>query len=435
MENENDIDQLFRQGLNEPEIPFNELDWEKMERKLDAQEPKKLIPLWVYTASGIAAVLAVFLTWIIFSPEPSKQIKNNQSLTKTHSKDQPAKQKPLINQVLPDLKDTVISDQQLAVAPLRFVSPSGTATPIKKAIDELFSPAVSGSKIQEPVVKPAGVNKTTVDESIAKVVPGAVKENKGQMALKNESDSAALIRKANALANSKDVYGRVEQQEIESSVRKKMESALTQKQHDLILSALAAPDISTVKSSKPSKISTNLGMTATYAFTQKISVTSGAVYSKKYYNYGNSGDNPSGNTWEVDADCNVLDIPLNVNYKILHKKKLSVSVNTGLSSYFMLKEKYQYTVGQPGAEKVTNVEFDNQNQHIFGIANVSVSFDHQISDNVSVGVQPFAKLPLTGIGNNNANLKSAGVSFSLNIGLFPSKKPGKYAAARYSSLR
>lgn len=54
MENENDIDQLFRRGLEEPEIPFNELDWEKMERKLDAQKPKRLIPVWMmYTASGI----------------------------------------------------------------------------------------------------------------------------------------------------------------------------------------------------------------------------------------------------------------------------------------------------------------------------------------------------------------------------------------------
>ncbi|MGY0038442.1 hypothetical protein [Pedobacter sp. NJ-S-72] len=97
----------------------------------------------------------------------------------------------------------------------------------------------------------------------------------------------------------------------------------------------------------------------------------------------------------------------------------------------MLKEKYEFTTGQGAEQKVSNLEINNQNQHLFGIANVSVSFDHQISQAVSIGVQPFAKIPLTGIGYGDASLKSAGVSFSLNIGLFPAKKPGKYAVVRY----
>lgn len=395
MDNQNDIDQLFRQGLNEPEIPFNELDWEKMERKLDAAKPKKLIPLWAYTVTGIAAALVILLTWILLSPPSVKKSIDNQPFTEIQSKNRPEKQHFL------QAKESEGNHQELAA--------------------RIFKPLAPVDSIEVP--------------EIAKVVFPVTKENMVQVVPSKESDSAALSRKANALANSKDVFGRSDQKDLERSVRKKMEDVLARQQHNLILSAMAAPDISTVKSSKPAKISTNLGMTATYALTQKFSVTSGAVYSKKYYNYGNSGDNPSGYPWEVDADCDVLDIPLNVNYKLMKKKNLSVSVNTGLSSYFMLKEKYQYTTGEPGAEKITNIVIDNQNQHIFGVANVSVSFDHQISDQISVGVQPFAKLPLTGIGNNNANLKSAGISFSLNIGLFPSKKPGKYAAVRYSSLR
>ncbi|PIH03424.1 hypothetical protein CS542_02405 [Pedobacter sp. IW39] len=61
---------------------------------------------------------------------------------------------------------------------------------------------------------------------------------------------------------------------------------------------------------------------------------------------------------------------------------------------------------------------------------MSVSFDHQLTPSVSVGLQPFAKLPLTGIGYGDASLKSAGVSFSLNIGLFPAKN-GKIRSVRY----
>ncbi|WP_449436786.1 hypothetical protein [Pedobacter steynii] len=42
MEKDNGIDKLFRDGLNDPEIPFNELDWAKMEQKLDAKAKKGL---------------------------------------------------------------------------------------------------------------------------------------------------------------------------------------------------------------------------------------------------------------------------------------------------------------------------------------------------------------------------------------------------------
>lgn len=478
MENENDIDQLFKQGLSEPEIPFNELDWEKMERKLDAQPKKRLIaPVWMYTASGIAAALAVFLTWILLSPQPIE--KTNQVLTKTKNQpksvtnkpvtNKPVTSQPITSSPLPSLKDPLnegLAVKQPGVSPSAVtINPGGTAGikntvgTIKNTVgtDPLLA-SVSGNNHaagsaehaaatgNENNNKPVEVPqvKTNPNEGVAKAnQPGKTNLNEGiakagnqpgktNQPLAAESDSAMLARKANALAKSKDPFGSIDRKEVEKAVQKKMENAL-QQQHNLILSALAAPDISTAKSSKPSKVSSNLGMTATYALTSKMSLTSGAVYSKKYYNY--DGNNSSGQPWEVDADCNVLDIPLNFNYKVMNKKRLSVSINTGLSSYFMLKEKYQFITGQEGAQKVSNLEIDNQNQHIFGIANVSVSFDHKISDNVSVGVQPFAKLPLTGIGYNDANLKSAGVSFSLNIGLFPTKKPGKYAGVRYSSMK
>ncbi len=55
MEKDNGIDKLFRDGLNDPEIPFNELDWAKMEQKLDGRAKKRVIPFWLFAASGIAA--------------------------------------------------------------------------------------------------------------------------------------------------------------------------------------------------------------------------------------------------------------------------------------------------------------------------------------------------------------------------------------------
>lgn len=503
MEKDNEIDQLFRRELSEPEIPFNELDWEKMAGKLDAQKKKRIVPLWILTLSGVAAVLAVVLLWIFSKPEitsqqPGKDTMANAVPTvkksvkdslkaqspdipvlksvpehfgKTSEKDPAAEQLAASKQtglpvadgsisVKSNAGSSVIPGTDAVQAPDGLLKKGLGTTPVYAssglpAVTGNTSvksvPAVTGSVLSGGSLPLKGVPANGVLTNGALASNGNLKGNPASgitppakldpHPVPQQTDSdALLLQKANALAQSKDPFERVnrskaanaDRDELTRSIQKKMDAAIAQ-DHNLILSAMAAPDISTAKDSKSSRLSSNVGMLATYALGKKFSLTSGAVYAKKYYNSGGNTPQgysaPAGTTWEVDADCNVLDIPLNVNYKVLDSKKLSVSFNTGLSSYFMLKEKYQFITAQPdGGQKVSSLEINNQNQHLFGIANVSVSFDHQITNSMSVGVQPFAKLPLTGIGNGNANLKSVGVSVSLSIGLFPAKKPGKYAS-------
>ncbi|MBB6500725.1 hypothetical protein [Pedobacter cryoconitis] len=421
MNRDNDIDQLFRDKLSDPEIPFNEMDWKQMEAKLDQQQKKRLVPVWLYGAGGIAAALIISLYWILVNPV---------SVDKRVIKDTLTNKKPGQQSVIPfSVPDS-----------LNPAADSSQLQPDLKNGDML-----AGNRAQPVMNNIARTESQLLEEwsgqpvwsvpSPLQVKMGTLQTIKVHPFVSPETDSSRLAEKANALAHSKDPAGRIDAVEIARSVKQKMENAL-QQNHEVIVSAMAAPDLSFAKSSKPSKVSSNVGMLATYAFGSKISVTSGAIYSRKFYNSGGtapqSNNYSPGADWQVNADCNVLDIPLNVNYKIFSQKKLAISLNTGLSSYFMLKEKYQFITGQPGpSQQVSTLEINNQNQHLFGIANVSISFDHQISPSVSIGVQPFAKLPLTGIGYGKADLKSAGVSFSLNIGLFPAKKPGKYAAVQY----
>jgi hypothetical protein len=471
MGTENEIDQLFKRGLNDPEIPFNELDWEKMERKLDEQKKRRIIPFWIFAGSGIAAALLIFLFWFLSGPSVfEKSLKN--PLTDHVTKPDVSNETPLPGtDAVNGVQSAEISGSQ-STDSIKINQPAhvNQPAPVQPATEseKLASNAVNpvnvpfANPLNIPSVKPVSPantadltllpNSTAAQNALAagiternriKVIsPPPVKVPERLNA--PLTDSAVLAQKAMALALSKDPLEKINHTEVARSVQKNMDNVLSQ-QHNLILSAMAAPDITSGPANKSAKISSNLGMLATYALGSKFSVTSGAIYAKKYYNSGGTTGAVNGSRytpstpatdWEVKADCNVLDIPLNVNYKVMNRKKLSVSVNTGLSSYFMLKEKYDYVVDQPGQpQQVTTTEFTNQNQHIFGVANVSVSFDHHISETLSVGVQPFAKLPLTGIGNNDVNLKSTGISFSLNIGLFPAKKPGKVAAnRRYSSL-
>jgi len=471
MGKENDLDRLFKRGLDDPEIPFNEVDWKRMERKLDGKKSRKVIPLWLISLSGIAAVLAIVMLWVFNQPELIGQ-QNVRVQQGAKFGTQAAGRESQSDTAVAGLDGSALPErieEKLPVGGGRLLTNQGSG--LTKKGRKQASEGSLLAKAEKLLAKKADMGFLSRDAAAgqAKVGmqndPGAlpdylkpglyteikrdIESMNGQVAGNTEtarlkdksatiaSDSEILAQKANALANSKDPLERLNTGGMTREMKKGMEKML-RPDANLILTAMAAPDITTAKSSMSSKISSNFGVLGTYVLSPKFSLTSGAVYSRKFYNSGGTApavnSYTSGADWEVKADCNVLDIPVNVNYTLLHKKRLSVRVNTGLSSYFMLKEKYEFITGQPGPDQeISTLEVNNQNKHLFGVANVSLSFDHQLTQSLSVGVQPFAKLPLTGIGNGDVNLKSAGVSFSLNIGLFPAKKPGKYAANRFSS--
>ncbi|RYD75601.1 MAG: hypothetical protein EOP55_13155, partial [Sphingobacteriales bacterium] len=190
-----------------------------------------------------------------------------------------------------------------------------------------------------------------------------------------------------------------------------------------VLSILAAPDLTSVEYSGRSNLSGSVGAELTFSLTKRLSITTGAAYAKKIYESDFSLYNPNSSyvfktqPTNVRANCDVLDIPLNVNYKVFDGRRNSLSVSTGLSSYLMLKEKYSYTYNSayPGP---ADYEVKNQNQHYLGIANIGVEFQHKINSKLSISARPFMKIPLTDIGYGNSKLSSTGVAVSVNMNLF-----------------
>jgi hypothetical protein len=495
MEDENDIDKLFRQGLKDPEIPFNEQDWEGMERKLDGNKPKRLVPVWILTAGSIAALLIIFMFWYFFTP--NSEISKDKSNTYANKKALPSGSESSSNTVSLEKKRLNPEKERIDSLTERLNSKqleihNEEADSRKQQLNsktEQFNPGkglVNSPKVQlnsqtkqlnpfnaqpNSLTEKLGLQKQLLNSQLAHPKPDSQTRNlsdiekdkivkdrpdlkqseiavTGQKAPNKIVDiplsTSAPVGKSTELSGSdkssttavdKSVPNKnSDYAKLEANIRRKMEASFN-KRRGFTLSLMAAPDVTTAQSSKSSKLSSNVGMLVTYALNSKFSVTSGAVYSKKFYNsvgIAAQSNSYASKPWEVDADCNVLDIPLNVNYKLFHKKNIAVSVNTGLSSYLMLKEKYDYITGEPGTvQQRSTLEIRNENQHLFGIANVSVSVDRKITRTVSIGLQPFMKIPLTGIGNGKVDLKSTGLSFSVNLGLFPNKKQEKNALNKY----
>ncbi|MGY4385002.1 hypothetical protein ACVWYN_002038 [Pedobacter sp. UYP24] len=371
MKNENKLDQFFKTGLSDPQLPFNELDWDKMASLLDSQKRKRIVPLWLYTISGVAAALIVVILWSI---SDTGQLRSKK-ITKIAK---------II--VKPSLHEEQKNQMELTKV-VKHLSP--VAIPSAKHLAEgqtkHFSIAI------DPVQEIVAVNKVGVTTSAIVTSPDII-----TTALQNAETITAIHaeEKASFKLTNNDNKGQ------------------------LSLTLIAAPDISTVSAGLHSRLSSNFGVLANYSLSRRFSVTTGVVYAKKYYDYAGVNKGLYGKAdkaWEVDADCDVMDIPLNVNYKVLNRNNLSISINTGLSSYLMLKEKYKYLNQDQTGTKISSLVIDNKNQHLFGVANFSVSFEHKINQRLSVGVQPFYKIPLTGIGYHDSNLSSKGLAFSLTV--------------------
>lgn len=187
---------------------------------------------------------------------------------------------------------------------------------------------------------------------------------------------------------------------------------------------IASPDFSGLGFSTLSKSGSNMGVTLEYHFSPRFSFTTGMVRSRKIYSV-TEGFEPYEGYWDykhkpdlIDGGCIVLDIPININYNFPFGEKSNAFVSTGLSSYIMTRENYNYIY----SNYQNDYEIKNKNNHILGIYNLSIGYERFIGSKWSLGIEPFAKIPITQIGYGNLKLMSTGAFFSLNYH-FNKKRP------------
>ena len=188
------------------------------------------------------------------------------------------------------------------------------------------------------------------------------------------------------------------------------------------LRLLLAPDLSTVGFTRPDGISTNVGIELSYQLSPRWRLASGVLKARKVYG-AEAEDYGKRDFWysrtrpdDIDAVCQVLDIPLNIGYQLFARGKSSFTLNTGLSSYVMLSEVYDYYYQDGGYGKpyTRTWQVRNENRHLFSIYNLSGLYSHRLTAAMALGVEPFVKVPLAGVGAGRVKLASGGIAFSLS---------------------
>jgi len=416
------LDELFKKGLENagPDLNYHEPDWDAMEQLLDAHKKQPGIIYWLPRFGAVAAVLLVFLGWWLFKP------------TGVKPQQVAVKQQPAATPVIPDKgsmaknQDRAVNaaGQQKGVTGTQHSSIGYAAVIRHQAAPKKATYALS---LLKPLIKPL-VNEQQGVASAGRAVAANTAPQK-QVSATDSINNANQVNKAPAGTNMEPLAETHLQQGITNDAPneaaddkpKKIKVKNAGFKPRLGLTVLASPDINGVGSFRQPQVGTNIGLLVSVNITSKLSVSTGASYSRKPYetNFSNYHTNYKFKTdpSNVYADCRVLDIPLNVDYQLYSKNRNSFSVGSGLSSYIMLKEQYtyDYSASASGPQGYT---VRNKNQHILGVLNLNATYQRALNSRFSLAAEPYLKIPLTNIGSSQVRLRSAGVAIGLkwNIG-------------------
>lgn len=194
----------------------------------------------------------------------------------------------------------------------------------------------------------------------------------------------------------------------------------------------AGPDISATGNDKLGKTKLLAGGGLGYTYKDRLTIRSGFYTGRKIYTSSPGSYHPPASFWsyypnmeKVDADCRVYEIPLSLSYNFGHSSKQNWFVSTGISSYLMKKETYnyyyKYYAGGPTIQKKLSIQ--DENKHYFSVLTLSGGYQKNIGKSFSIMVEPYFKLPLGGVGFGKVKLNSGGIL--LSVGIKPFNGPGK----------
>jgi hypothetical protein len=392
----NPIDQYFRETLESPDLKYNKRDWRGVETRLPRRSKKKVLA-WLLP---IAAAILIFISlWLFKSP-----LTENNHFSKS------------------DTGYSIKSEPNNALASDKQEQTGRT----KSDIDS------TSSFLSKKPLKSESFGNIQAIDSIATVSP---------FSTPNPSDSHHIsstpVKLLNAFLSDKNDFKTPEIKDLnilpvitdpEQNISKRTSGQEINSRLSLALTI--SPDFNSVNHFSESDFGTSLGLGASFNITRRLSIRTGVGYSKKTYSampheYKAPWASSSAGKYakSINADCRVFDVPVSFNYAFSTAPKQTFFVSAGLSSYFMLKETYTLVgSNQSGYPPKTNLSYSykNDNKHLLSIINLSMGMSRPISKHTSIVIEPYVKMPFTGIGQGKVNLQSAGINFQLQYN-FPRK--------------
>jgi hypothetical protein len=180
------------------------------------------------------------------------------------------------------------------------------------------------------------------------------------------------------------------------------------------IGVFGAPDFSTVRFQTMKGVGTTFGVLLGYSFNERWAVETGlSLDEKKYYTAGEyfKVTMQSGyNLLNVDGTCNMWEIPVNVRYNFNASPKMRWFATAGFSTYLMSRENYTYQYEYNWTTGDSSWDIHKPSQYWFSIINLSAGFEQRIGKIGNLRLEPYVRIPLSGIGTGKLPILSAGVN-------------------------
>lgn len=418
------IEELFQQKAENYEIPFNEADWMKLEKRLDLLDRQYVYRRRMRFIAAASVLILSLLGYFTYE----NRIKINQIARDlggspvpeerhhAESNDRPGRQSP---QSGTDLKrngtvaagDSVRSKEDSSLLALQ----SDQASPRIGA-----EPDQAGQEKTEPSVSAdAGIGRELSIRELAcpSCLLATADVNEG-----NESPAYSRIEPPGTgiddttMADASGNTSSVMPGSVDRIPREKSRAAV---------SLVMGPDLSTVGSiSSFYNPGYKLGVAVEYRLNTNLSISTGIIQSEvRYRAHGNDYKPPRG-YWtngivpeETIGECILLDIPIKLKYNFMNFTHSRFFATAGLSSYIMLNEDYRFNYHRDDTGLVQGWSENTGTRHWMSNMGLSVGYELDVHSHWSIRAEPFVKIPLREVGWGNVKLYSLGSFFSINYKL------------------
>ena len=425
--NDKELDDFFRKRAEQPDIPYREEDWEKLKAKL--QHPATsggtngsgrnnngwligLLALMILTGAGLG--------WNYFtSASKNTGIKADSLDIKIGSN-----AKTMVSQRDSSVQN-IAEAGDLKEQGMEISRSDGT----KLALTPLVSNLAKAASEDDPGEAQAADSE--FEKLEVNAIPSTASNDTGTRLSKNEVDiglkktiTQALLKEEVHLDPSltyNDQYLRSALEESRKKRNRKIAEPKIDKKaqegHRFSVALSFAPDVTALKVKDIAGLGNSVGFNLEYFILPHLSINAGAMYAFKTYQGGEGYYTgyvpaPSG----IAGHCWVLDLPLNVRYYVINQNLGRWYISGGLSSYLMLREKYDLKYKSYGGKSYDKqLDVRNNNRHYLDIVNLGIGYERVLSDRLAIQVEPYLKLPLKGIGEGSINLKSAGALVGLKF--------------------
>ncbi|NGP87888.1 outer membrane beta-barrel protein [Fodinibius halophilus] len=402
--NSDPLEDFFRKKSQDYNIEYREEDWEKLEARLDKADQihQQRRNRWI--AAAVIALLFAVLSYITYD----QQVKINKLTNQLNSKEQlsppgksPSGEGP---NTVKDEKhhNQIVEEHEQPTNP-----PPTTEKKQLKSQDGLALDDEQKSKKTDQTNKQklaiSAKDFAEKDPQVAKISTGF-------------NDLSLSISTIEPISSNTMTHKRSSNQASSPNLQNSRQSSR------FTFGFLAGPDLSTVGSiSNFHSPGYKLGASIEYDITQNLAVSVGIQRTTVHYRASGNQYSPPQGYWsygvvpnETVGTCILLDIPVNVKYNFMFFKNSRLYASAGLSSYIMLDEDYQfnYTNYQPGLKKRWHQRTGTV--HWISNATLSVGYELDFTDKLSLRAQPFVKVPLKKVGWANVSLYSLGSMFSIN---------------------